>query len=144
MTAPRWRLVLNGKSAGDDALRAAVAAARERGVALDVRVTWEGGDAERYVGEAIHEGVDVIIAAGGDDHVHAFVDGFADVALGVAALPGHAHVQRDAALARGRDGGAKRVVTRGFSVEDQAPARCGHDVMRSAKTTRYQRGTAAG
>lgn len=66
MTAPRWRLVLNGKSAGDDALRAAVAAMRARGITLDVRVTWEGGDAERYVAEAIQEGVEVIIAAGGD------------------------------------------------------------------------------
>jgi lipid kinase YegS len=66
MTAPRWRLVLNGKSAGDDALRVAVTAVRERGIVLDVRVTWEGGDAERYVAEAIQEDVDVVIAAGGD------------------------------------------------------------------------------
>lgn len=66
MTAPRWRLILNGKSAGDDALRAAVATLRGQGVALDVRVTWEGGDAERYVAEAIADGADTIIAAGGD------------------------------------------------------------------------------
>ncbi|WP_242109411.1 lipid kinase YegS [Luteimonas aquatica] len=66
MTAPRWRLILNGKSAGDEALRAAVAATRAEGIALDVRVTWEGGDAERYVAEAIHDGVDTIVAAGGD------------------------------------------------------------------------------
>lgn len=62
----RWRLILNGKSAGDDAVREAVAAARERGIALSVRVTWEGGDAERYVAEAIADGVDTIVAAGGD------------------------------------------------------------------------------
>jgi lipid kinase YegS len=66
MSTPRWRLILNGKSAGDDALREAVAAMRERGIALDVRVTWEAGDAERYVSEAILDGVDSIIAAGGD------------------------------------------------------------------------------
>lgn len=64
--APRWRLILNGKSAGDDDLRAAVAVLRERGIALDVRVTWEGGDAERYVAEAMADGVDTIVAAGGD------------------------------------------------------------------------------
>ena len=29
---PRWRLILNGKSAGDEAVREAVAALRERGV----------------------------------------------------------------------------------------------------------------
>ena len=63
---PRWRLILNGKSAGDDAVREAVSALRDSGVRLDVRVTWEGGDAERYVAEAIADGVDTVIAAGGD------------------------------------------------------------------------------
>ena len=63
---PRWRLILNGKSAGDQAVREAVTALREQGVRLDVRVTWEGGDAERYVAEAIADGVDTVIASGGD------------------------------------------------------------------------------
>lgn len=63
---PRWRLILNGKSAGDDALRDAVSSMRRRGISLDVRVTWEEGDAERFVSEAIAEGADTIIAAGGD------------------------------------------------------------------------------
>jgi lipid kinase YegS len=63
---PRWRLILNGKSAGDDALRDAVSTLRQRGIDLDVRVTWEDGDAERYVSEAIADGADTIIAAGGD------------------------------------------------------------------------------
>lgn len=63
---PRWRLILNGKSADDDAVRDAVSALRDAGVRLDVRVTWEGGDAERYVAEAIADGVDTVIAAGGD------------------------------------------------------------------------------
>ncbi|GAB2626052.1 lipid kinase YegS [Novilysobacter erysipheiresistens] len=63
---PRWRLILNGKSAGDELLRAAVATMREQGIALSVRVTWEDGDAERYVAEAIADGVDTVIAAGGD------------------------------------------------------------------------------
>jgi len=63
---PSWRLILNGKSAGDEPLRAAVAAMRKQGVALSVRVTWEDGDAERYVAEAIADGVDTVIAAGGD------------------------------------------------------------------------------
>ncbi|MFT4246672.1 MAG: lipid kinase YegS [Pseudomonas sp.] len=63
---PHWRLILNGKSTGDDALREAVKHLREDGIALEVRVTWEQGDAERYVAEAVAEGVDVVIAAGGD------------------------------------------------------------------------------
>lgn len=66
MSPPRWRLILNGKSAGDDALRDAVSTLRQRGIALDVRVTWEDGDAERYVSEAMADGADTIIAAGGD------------------------------------------------------------------------------
>jgi len=66
MPSPRWRLILNGKSAGDDALREAVADMRARGIALDVRVTWEAGDAERYVAEAIADGATTVIAAGGD------------------------------------------------------------------------------
>ncbi|RYZ70136.1 MAG: lipid kinase YegS, partial [Lysobacteraceae bacterium] len=66
MAQPRWCLILNGKSAGDDALREAVATMRERGIALSVRVTWEAGDAERHVSEAIAEGVDTLVAAGGD------------------------------------------------------------------------------
>ncbi|KRG41793.1 lipid kinase [Stenotrophomonas panacihumi] len=66
MQPPRWRLILNGKAAGDDAVREAVHDARGRGIHLDVRVTWEGGDAERYVAEAIGDGVDTVIAGGGD------------------------------------------------------------------------------
>ncbi|ROP76306.1 lipid kinase YegS [Stenotrophomonas rhizophila] len=66
MSRPHWRLILNGKSTGNEDVREAVAALRERGVQLEVRVTWESGDAERYVAEAIAHGVDTIIAAGGD------------------------------------------------------------------------------
>lgn len=66
MTAPRWRLILNGKSAGDDALREAVHAMRARGVVLDVRVTWEQGDAGREVDDAVALGMQTVIAAGGD------------------------------------------------------------------------------
>lgn len=63
---PRWRLILNGKCAGDETLRQAVDALRSGGVLVDVRVTWEAGDAERYVAEALADGVDTVIAAGGD------------------------------------------------------------------------------
>ena len=63
---PRWTLILNGKAAGDGPLRDAVAALRDAGVQLSVRVTWEEGDAERYVAEAIADGVDTVVAAGGD------------------------------------------------------------------------------
>lgn len=66
MAADIWRLILNGKSAGEDAVREAVAALRDDGQTLQVRVTWESGDEKRYVDEAIADGVAVIIAGGGD------------------------------------------------------------------------------
>ena len=66
MPSPHWRLILNGKSAGDEDLREAVATLRERGIAVDVRVTWEAGDAERYVSEALADGVHTVVACGGD------------------------------------------------------------------------------
>ena len=64
--APQWRLILNGKSAGDDAVREAVHALRDEGVRLDVRATWEEGDVARFVDEAIADGIDTLIAGGGD------------------------------------------------------------------------------
>lgn len=66
MTHAVWRLILNGKSSGDEAVREAVMALREAGQALQVRVTWEAGDEKRYVDEAIADKVAVIIAGGGD------------------------------------------------------------------------------
>lgn len=66
MSLPHWRLILNGKSAGDDAVREAVHALRARGLTVDVRVTWEAGDAARHVGVAVADGVDTVIAGGGD------------------------------------------------------------------------------
>ncbi len=69
------RLVLNGKSAGNPQVRSAVSAVRDRGNRVDVRVTWEFGDAARYVAEAVEDGVDVIVAAGGDGTVNEVVSG---------------------------------------------------------------------
>lgn len=75
--ARRWLLVLNGKAAGSEALREAVAALRGRGVALDVRVTWEQGDAARMVDEALAAGVDTVVAAGGDGTLNAVASALA-------------------------------------------------------------------
>lgn len=63
---PSALLVLNGKSAGEDAVRDAVMAMRNAGMPLAVRVTWEDGDAERYVREAVEAGATTVIAGGGD------------------------------------------------------------------------------
>lgn len=82
-----WRLILNGKCAGDDDLREAVHAMRERGVALGVRVTWEDGDAERHVSEAIDDGVGVLVAAGGDGTLSEIVSALAHRDADAASLP---------------------------------------------------------
>jgi lipid kinase YegS len=66
MPGSQWRLILNGKSADDEALCEAVLALRARGVDIGVRVTWESGDAVRYVDEACKDGVATVVAAGGD------------------------------------------------------------------------------
>ncbi|HEC0141196.1 TPA: NAD(+)/NADH kinase, partial [Escherichia coli] len=54
---------------------------------LEVRVTWEEGDAERYVAEAIDHGVDVIVAAGGDGTLSAVAETLAHRDESADALP---------------------------------------------------------
>ena len=44
---------------------------REEGHTVDIRVTWEHDDVERYTAEAIQHGsVDTVVAAGGDGTVN--------------------------------------------------------------------------
>jgi lipid kinase YegS len=69
------RLVVNGKAAGDPALRQAVGALRDGGVPIEVRVTWEAGDAARLAAIAAQDGIDVVVAAGGDGTVNEVVSG---------------------------------------------------------------------
>lgn len=59
-------LILHGKQALNAEVRAAVQARREEGWQLDVRVTWEAGDAQRLVNEALQAGYPTLIAGGGD------------------------------------------------------------------------------
>ena len=80
-------LVLNGKAAGDDAVRAAVAALRDAGNRVDVRVTWEAGDAERYVAEAIAGGIQTVVAGGGDGTLSEVATTLAHRAEAADALP---------------------------------------------------------
>jgi lipid kinase YegS len=69
------RLILNGKKADLPDVRAAVAAVRDSGHNLEVRVTWERGDAARLVAEAARDGVPLVIAGGGDGSVHEAANG---------------------------------------------------------------------
>ncbi|MEH0874541.1 lipid kinase YegS [Pectobacterium cacticida] len=63
-------LILNGKSTDNEELRAAIEELRNAGYTLHVRVTWEYGDALRYVKEAIQLNADNVIAAGGDGTIN--------------------------------------------------------------------------
>lgn len=75
-TAARWvRIISSGKSADDPRLREAVLSLREQGHRIEVRVTWEPGDAERYAREAAIEGVETVVAAGGDGTVNSVING---------------------------------------------------------------------
>ncbi|MGE6791859.1 lipid kinase YegS [Pseudomonas guineae] len=59
-------LILHGKQALNIEVRAAVEARRKEGWQLDVRVTWEAGDAQRLANEALQAGYPILIAGGGD------------------------------------------------------------------------------
>jgi len=65
-TIPSSLVILNGKGADNVLLRDTIDTLREEGMTLHVRVTWEKGDAVRYVEEACRLGVDTVIAGGGD------------------------------------------------------------------------------
>ncbi|ELW8959401.1 lipid kinase YegS [Yersinia enterocolitica] len=77
---PHTLLILNGKEAGNQDVRNAVRNLRDEGVILHVRVTWEQGDAKRYVNEAAVLAVETIIAGGGDGTIN-------EVASALIALP---------------------------------------------------------
>lgn len=68
------RIVLHGKAAGEPRLRAAVHALRQDGHGVEVRVTWEAGDAARLTSEAVTEAgagkLDCIVAGGGDGTIN--------------------------------------------------------------------------
>jgi len=68
------RIILHGKATGDARVRKAVQALRRNGHLIEVRVTWEPGDAARLTAEAVaearNEGLDCIVAGGGDGTIN--------------------------------------------------------------------------
>jgi len=68
------RIILHGKACSDARLRTAVHRHREHGHGVEVRVTWEAGDAKRLTAEAVREArdgrIDCIVAGGGDGTVN--------------------------------------------------------------------------
>lgn len=66
MSAGKACLILHGKQALNEEVRAAVEQQRSMGRELAVRLTWEAGDAQRLVHEALAAGYTQLIAGGGD------------------------------------------------------------------------------
>lgn len=87
----RLLVILHGKTASDAAFREGVVAIREAGVPVDVRVTWEDGDASRYAHEAALGPYDVAVAAGGDGTLNEVLNGILeatpDPTIALAVLP---------------------------------------------------------
>lgn len=89
----RLFVILNGKSATDTRVREALVALRQSGREVDVRVTWETGDATRQVAEALALGAVAVVAAGGDGTLNevagalAATDRLADALPALAVLP---------------------------------------------------------
>jgi len=67
---PLTLLILNGKGAGNDDLREAITTLREEGFDIAVRVTYEKGDGDRYVKEAIALQAETVVAGGGDGTIN--------------------------------------------------------------------------
>lgn len=86
------RVILNGKGAANPHVREAINRIRDEGQPMEVRCTWEGGDAARFAQEAVADGIDVLVAGGGDGTIHEVVnglmtvDGPLELALGVLPL----------------------------------------------------------
>lgn len=83
----RWRLILHGKQAGNDALREQVQRLRAAGIELGVRVTWEAGDAARHAREAAADGVDLVLSGGGDGTLNEIAGALATLPQAAADLP---------------------------------------------------------
>ena len=69
------RIILHGKAASNDRVRTAVHTLRRDGHLVEVRVTWEPGDAARMTAEAIAEAgaaakINSIVAGGGDGTIN--------------------------------------------------------------------------
>jgi len=70
-------IILNGKKAGILTVREAISTFRKEFTDIQVRVTYEYGDVERFMLEAVQHGVERLIIGGGDGSVNEVVDAMA-------------------------------------------------------------------
>ena len=117
---PRRVLLLRNPRArrapSEAALRAAAAPLVEGGWHIDVRSTAGPGDASRIAADAAAEGLDAVVAVGGDGTVHEAVQGLAGTATALGVVPaGTANVWA-------RESGAPRGVRRALAFLARARA----------------------
>jgi diacylglycerol kinase (ATP) len=81
-------LVVHGARAERPDLRHLVSWVREKGHLVEVRVTFDAGDAAAYASDAARRGVDAVVAIGGDGTVNEVVNGLDghDTPLGIVPL----------------------------------------------------------
>jgi len=70
-------IILNGKKAGMEYVRTAISIFRNEVKNVQVRVTYEYGDIERFMYEAISNGIKLLIIGGGDGSVNEMVNAMA-------------------------------------------------------------------
>ncbi|MGH7720404.1 MAG: diacylglycerol/lipid kinase family protein [Gemmatimonadaceae bacterium] len=77
--------IIHGTRAEQPALHHLVSWVRDKGHAVDPRVTWEPGDAARFAREGAARGVDAVVALGGDGTVNEVLNGLdgSSVPLGI-------------------------------------------------------------
>jgi len=73
------RIILNGKKAHVEDVRSAILSMRKDASMIEVRVTYEQGDAIRLVREAARDNIARIVAAGGDGTLNEVVNGLAEI-----------------------------------------------------------------
>jgi diacylglycerol kinase (ATP) len=80
--------IVHGARADRADLHQMVSWVRQRGHAVDVRVTWDAGEGEWLTAQAADRGTDVVIACGGDGTLNEVVNGLdgRDIPLGVVPL----------------------------------------------------------
>jgi lipid kinase YegS len=82
-------VIVHGARANQPGFRHLVKWVRDKGHNVQVRVTWEEGDAERFAREAAHEAdsISTVVAAGGDGTVNQVLNGLSGSSLPLGIIP---------------------------------------------------------
>lgn len=82
------RMIVNGRFSGNDTLREAIEELREQGHQIEVRVTYEKGDAALFAAEAVMVGYETLVSAGGDGTLNEVINGMMKAGYGAGCMLG--------------------------------------------------------